>query len=160
MNENQSIGVLIFKTTFLMASLAACQSLDTVSQSNSAVELFWENTRFGSVQEESREIIGVFRVENNSARAVCFPEDVSINPLSPYVGIRRKASRRIEESGLPHPPRSSKIMQLLPGSSRNFERILGYSDSQNTSSRKFLVSVRLWDCETDSVINKQVTVSQ
>lgn len=160
MNENQSIGVLISKATFLMASLAACQSLDTVSQSNSAVGLFWENTRFGSVQEQSRETIGVFRVENNSARVVCFHEDVLINPLSPYVGIRRKASRRIKEGGLPHPPRSSNITQLLPGSSRSFERILDYTDSQNTASRKYLVSVRLWDCETDSRINKQVTVSQ
>ncbi|WP_422345849.1 hypothetical protein [Parasphingorhabdus sp.] len=160
MNENQSIGVLIFKATFLIVSLAACQSLDTVSQSNSAVGLFWENTRFGNVQEQSKEIIGVFRVENNSTRVVCFHEDLLINPLSPYVGIRRKASRRIEEGGLPHPPRSSKIRQLFPGSSISFERILEYTNSQNTASHKYLVSVSLWDCETDSRINKQVTVSQ
>jgi len=91
-------------------------------------------------------VVMEFALVNRSSKEVCVFEDIFINDLSPHVVIK-PANDRGSDLGIPHPPKSSKIIRLGPGEKKNFSRVVSYRRTRIEPVSDYRVAVDLSFCE-------------
>lgn len=91
-------------------------------------------------------VVMEFELINRSSKEVCVFEDIFINDLSPHIVVRA-ANDRVSASGLPHLPKSSKIIHLHPGETRNFSSVVAYRQSGIDPVRDYRIAIDLSFCE-------------
>lgn len=126
------------ETMFDLVHITA-KSIETVDVSNGADEL-----------------VATFEITNRSNRPVCLNEDVLVNKLSPYITITYNDKEH--PAGLPHRPITSEIAQINAADHREFKRIIGYATSPKATARVYVISVKLWDCETSEAFVRRAKI--